>query len=484
MSDVTIKEIGQVVEVSPPVVKIEGLPHIKQQEVIKVAKQRALVFRFRRQYSDGLYPQDFAWALSLGDPADIEVGDEVERTGKLLKIPVGNGFLGKIINPLGIDIETGDKIDFQEEREIENLPTQITERGLVREPLETGIKLVDALIPIGRGQRELILGDRKTGKTALAIDAILNQKKKDVICIYCSIGQRRSEMLEVESVLTRYGARDYTVYVVASASDAPILQYLAPFSAMTLAEYFRDKGKDVLVIFDDLTKHAWIWRQISLLLNAPPGREAYPGDIFYLHARLLERAGKLLKGGSITALPICETKEGDITEYIPTNLISITDGQIYLETDLFQQGIKPAINIGLSVSRIGSFAQRKYLKEATKGLKLLLSQHKELKKLVQLETKISGESQKKFQRGELLLEIFKQNKHELVDSVNQSILYFAVTNGLLDDIGLENISKFEQKLYKFLDNLHYDFKQQLIEHGWTEIIKNRAERLIKKVKLD
>jgi F-type H+-transporting ATPase subunit alpha len=475
----SIKEIGKVISVSPPLIKIEGLPFLKMGEVVLIGESKAVIFKIAREFTEALIYQDFAYALSLESQKDVQIGAKVERTGELLEIPVGEEFLGRIIDPLGKDIETEKEIKTKETSKIEKLPPQIMERGLVREPLETGIKLIDALFPIGRGQRELILGDRKTGKTSLVIDTILNQK--DVISIYCSIGQKKTELLQIENVLREFGAKDNTIVIAAFASDSPVLQYLAPFSAMTLGEYFRDKGKDVLVIFDDLTKHAQVWRQISLLLEVPPGREAYPGDIFYLHARLLERAGKLSDdkgGGSITALPICETKEGDITEYIPTNLISITDGQIYLETDLFQKSQRPAINIGLSVSRIGSFAQRKYLREVTGGLKLVLSQHTQLKKLVQLETKISEKAKRTFQRAEILLEIFKQQKHELQDTVNQSILYFAVLNGFFDELKLENVKEIENKFYQFLDNFHQDIKKDLFKFGWIEPTQQKIEMAI------
>ncbi|MCD6500752.1 F0F1 ATP synthase subunit alpha [bacterium] len=479
LKNVSLKEIGQVVEISPPVIKIEGLPGVKSGEVVLVGKEKAIIFKFTREFTTTLFYQDFAYGLCLESPKNIKTGDKVERTGELLKIPVGEKFLSRVIDPLGRDIETGKELKVKETSEIEKLPPQIIERGLVREALETGIKVIDALFPIGRGQRELILGDRKTGKTSLVVDAILNQK--DVISIYCSIGQRKSEVLQLDNIFRKFGVKKQLVIVSAFSSDPPVLQYLAPFSAMTLAEFFRDQGKDVLVVFDDLTKHAKVWRQICLLLEIPPGREAYPGDIFYLHARLLERAGKLSddKGGSsITALPICETKEGDITEYIPTNLISITDGQIYLETDLFQKAQIPAVNIGLSVSRIGAFAQRKYLREVTGGLKLLLSQHKELKKLVQLETEVSKAAQRAYKRAEILLEIFKQEKHKLVDSLDQSIIYFAILNGFFDDINPEKVREIETKFYRFLDDIHKEVKLDLKKFGWIKPVKEEIKKVI------
>lgn len=477
-SNLKIEEIGEIVKISGPVIKIKGLPSVKIGEVVKIGEKEAIIFKITREFTEALFNEDFAFALTLREKGEIAIGGKVEKTGELLKIPVGKELLAKVINPLGKDLETGEIVQTKEKREIEKSPPNIHERGLVRKPLETGIKVIDALFPIGRGQRELILGDRKTGKTSLAIDTILNQK--DVISIYCSIGQKKSQVAQILRTLREFGVENFIV-ISAPSSDSPVLQYLAPFSAMTIGEYFRDKGKDVLIVFDDLTKHAWIWREICLLLEIPPGREAYPGDIFYLHARLLERAAKLSEekgGGSITALPICETKEGDITEYIPTNLISITDGQIYLETDLFQKGVVPAVNIGLSVSRIGSFAQRNYLKETTRGLKLLLSQHQELKKLVQLETNLSKSSKERFKRGEMLLEVFKQEKHQLRDTVSQSIIYFSIINGLLDDLDKEKIGEFEENLIKFLGDKHKELESELREKGWTNETKERIRKIV------
>ena len=479
-----IEGLGRVIAVAEPVVKIEGLPSVKAGEMLNIGGRKAVVFQFGQEFNkDYLIYQDVVWALLMESESGIEIGEEVERLGEVFRVPVGEELLGRILNPLGRDIETGIEIETKEKRGVEKKPPEIMERERIKTPLETGIKVVDALFPIGRGQRELIVGDRKTGKTILALDAILNQD--DVICIYVSIGQKKPEILQVIKTLRRYNALNYTIVLSAFSSDSPVLQYLAPFSAMTMAEYFRDKGRDVLIVFDDLTKHAWAWRELSLLLERPPGREAYPGDIFYLHARLLERAAKMNKdcgGGSITALPICETKEGDISEYIPTNLISITDGQLYLETDLFQKGIKPSINIGLSVSRIGSQAQRKCIKETASGLKLILSQHQELKKLVQLETNISPQAKKNYKRGELLLEFFKQEKHQLLDTVSQSIVYFAIYQGLLDDLDIEKEKDFESAFGKFLETEGLELKKQILKEGWTEKNKKAARETIKSFK--
>jgi len=482
--ELKIEEIGKVIEVSGPLIKIEGLPTVRMEELVQIGEEKAIVFKIGRELNPpSLLYHDIAWALSLGEEGKIKAGEEVKRLRKTIEVPAGEELLGKIIDSLGRDIDTKELIRTKEKRKIEEAPPGIIEREEIRKPLETGIKIIDALFPIGRGQRQLIIGDRKTGKTTLALDTILNQK--DMICIYTSIGQRRSEISQISKTLREYGALSYTIMVVAS-SESPVLQYLAPFSAMTIAEYFKDQGKDVLVVLDDLTKHAWVWRELSLLLGKPPGREAYPGDIFYLHARLLERAAKFNKdhgGGSITALPICETKEGEISEYIPTNLISITDGQLYLEAESFQKGIKPAINVGLSVSRIGSRAQRKCIREITQNLKITLSQHQELKKLVQLETKISKESQKKFKRGEVLLEIFKQQKHELIDVASQSMIYYAVLNGFLDDINLKDIKKFESRFSEFINKSYPEFKEELLKNSWTKEIKEKLEKILQEFKL-
>jgi F-type H+-transporting ATPase subunit alpha len=458
---ITIKEVGEVVEVRPPLVKLKGLPHVKIWEIVKIGKEDFFVFKFDKE---------FVWALSLSSKTKVKPGMIAKRTNEILKIPVGEEFLGKIITPLGEDLELNEKIKTKEEREIEKYPPEIYQRELIREPLETGIKIIDALFPIGRGQRELILGDRKTGKTSISIDMILNQS--DIVSIYTIIGQRKSELPNLIRPLYEFGKMDSTIIVAAFASDSEILQFLAPYCAMTLAEYFQEKKRDVLIIFDDLTKHAWAWRQISLQLGMPPGREAYPADIFYLHARLLERATNIKNKSSITAIPICETREGDITEYIPTNLISITDGQLYLENDLFQKGIKPAINIGLSVSRVGALAQRDCLKKLTKGLKLILVQHRELRKLIQLETELSEESRKILKRGNLLLEIFKQEKHSPTDVASQSILYWLILNGYLDDLSGEKIKIFEKHFLDFIEGVYPNLKEAILKEGFSKNIES------------
>ena len=461
-----IEEFGKVVQVKEFIVKIQGLPNVAIGELVEINGAKGIIFKFGREFTQALVEEEFAWALMLEKAHLIKPGSLVKRLGSFFEVPVGKEFLGKAIDPLGRDLQTQTPIPTTSKRPIENFPPEIYQRENIRTPLETGIKIIDALFPIGRGQRELIVGDKKTGKTSIALDMALNQE--EVISIYAIIGQKKSELFKILKTLYDYGKTQSVIVVGAFASDSVVLQFLAPFSAMTLAEYFAiEEGKDVLVIFDDLTKHAWAWRQIALLLGMPPTREAYPADIFYLHARLLERATNFKEGGSITAIPICETRGGDITEYIPTNLISITDGQLYLENNLFQKGIKPAINIGLSVSRVGALAQRKCLKEVTKGLKLILSQHKELKKLAQFETKLSKESQKILQRGELLLEIFKQEKHKLVETSLQAMVYWLVLNGFLDELEVKTTKEFEEQFYEFIDSLYPKLKKDIANNGFT-----------------
>ncbi len=476
MKNLFLEEIGEVIALKNPLVKIKGLPSLKEGEVVFLGQEKGLIFKIGQEFSEALIEEEVAYALTLGEIKNIKIGEKVKRSYQLLEVPVSEKFLEKIISPLGKDLETEREIKVKEKKKIENLPLPLEKRDLVRQPLETGIKIIDALFPIGRGQRELILGDIKTGKTSLALDIILNQKDKDVISIYCSIGQKKAEVVSILNSLRAFGAKNYII-MASFSSDPIVFQYLAPFSAMTLGEYFRDQGRDVLIIFDDLLKHAWAFREISLLLETPPSRETYPGDIFYLHARLLERAGKSKEGGSITALPICETKEGDITEYIPTNLISVTDGQLYLEKDLFLKGQLPAINIGLSVSRIGAHAQRDCLKETTGGLKVLLSQLEELKKLVQLETKISETSQKIFKRGQLLLEFFKQKKFQLAPVGFQAIIYFAILRGWLDELEIDSFKEFEQRFREFLEVKHPYFLKKIEAQSFTPQLKQELKKI-------
>lgn len=395
--------------------------------------------------------EDYTSIILLSESKAIVEGTEVKTTGRILSVNAGNFLIGRVVDPLvapldGKALNTSRSVAYT----LEKVAPGVVARSPVSEPLKTGIKAIDSMIPIGRGQRELIIGDRSTGKTAIAIDTIINQAKKDlglkqVICVYCAIGQKRGNVAQTVAILEEKGAMDYTIVVSASASDPASLQYLAPYSATSIAEYFMDKGEDVLVIYDDLSKHAWAYRQISLLLRRPAGREAYPGDIFYLHSRLLERAAKLKKGGSITALPIIETQAGDLSAYIPTNVISITDGQIYLVTDLFNSGIRPAINVGLSVSRVGGAAQTKAMKQIAGPLRLELAQFRELAAFAQFGSDLDEETQKKINRGKKVVEVMKQPQYQPLDEASEIVSIFAATSGVLDDLPIEKISEFESK---------------------------------------
>jgi F-type H+-transporting ATPase subunit alpha len=397
--------------------------------------------------------EDAIGAMVLGDYLTIREGDEVSATGDLLSIPVGEGYLGRVVNPLGTPIDGKGSISSSKRYPLERLAPGVVLRQSVNTPLQTGLKAVDAMIPIGRGQRELIIGDRNTGKTALVLDAIINQRKSDVICIYVAIGQKASRVAHVVADLARHQALSHTIVISATAADPAALQYIAPYAGCALGEYFMDKGRDALVVYDDLSKHAWAYRQISLLLRRPSGREAYPGDVFYLHSRLLERACKLNQkhgGGSLTALPIVETLANDLSAYIPTNVISITDGQIYLESDLFYAGTRPAINVGLSVSRVGGAAQIKAMKKVAGNLRLDLAQYRELAAFTQFSTDVDEVTRKQIDRGSRMVELLKQNQYEPLPVTYQIALIWTGTNGLLDDIGLSQIAEFERGFIELL----------------------------------
>jgi len=399
--------------------------------------------------------EDEVGAILLGDYLKIKEKDKAFALGQVLSIPVSSKLLGRVVDPLVNPLDGKEKIKQEKFYPIEKIAPGVIYRKPVTTPVQTGIKAIDALIPIGRGQRELIIGDRGTGKTTIAIDTILNQKNENLICIYCAIGQRNSKVAQVVDLLEKKGAMDYTIVVSASASSPSSFQYLAPYSAMTIAEYFMDLGEDVLVVFDDLTRHAWAWREISLILRRPAGREAYPGDIFYLHSRLLERACRLddkYGGGSITALPIIETLEGDVSSYIPTNVISITDGQIFLETDLFNSGIRPGINVGLSVSRVGGAAQTKAMKKVASKLKLDLAQYREMSAFSQFESELDDETKKFLNRGAKLTQILTQKKNRPYSLTEEVILIWAVNQGFVDNIPLSDILKFEEELLRLLSN--------------------------------
>src|SRR5665213_646403 len=401
--------------------------------------------------------EDQVGAVLLGEFAGIKEGDEVRRTGRIMSVPVGEAMVGRVVNALGQPIDGKGPIETTQFNAIERLAPGVVDRQPVREPLQTGIKAIDAMIPIGRGQRELIIGDRQTGKTTVALDTIINQKDSGVICIYVAIGQKRSTVAQVVKTLETYGAMEYTIVVAATASDPAPMQYIAPYSGSAMGEYFRDTKRHALCIYDDLSKHAAAYREISLLLRRPPGREAFPGDVFYLHSRLLERAAKLSAekgGGSLTALPFIETQAGDVSAYIPTNVISITDGQIYLQTDLFNSNIRPAIDVGISVSRVGGNAQIKAMRQVAGGLRLSLAQYRALAAFAQMGSELDKASMAQLTRGARMVEILKQGQYSPVPVEKQVAIIYAGTNGVLDDLPLDQIRAFEHELYRFLENAH------------------------------
>jgi F-type H+-transporting ATPase subunit alpha len=440
--EITTENVGRVVEVGDGIAIIHGLDKAMSSELL--------------EFPGGVYgmvqnlEENAVGAILLGETAGIKEGDTVKCTGRILEVPVGEEFLGRVVNPLGQPLDGLGAIKAKEYRPIEVKATGVMDRAPVCEPLQTGIKVIDSLIPIGKGQRELIIGDRQTGKTAIAIDTILNQKGKDVICIYVAIGQKESTVLSVYETLKENDSMSYSIIVSASASNAAPLLYLAPYSGVSMAEYFMLQGKDVLIVYDDLSKHAVAYREISLLLHRPPGREAYPGDVFYLHSRLLERAAKLnerLGGGSITALPIIETQAGDISAYIPTNVISITDGQIYLQTDYFYKGIRPAVNAGLSVSRVGGAAQTKAVKKVSGTLRLDLASYHELESFSQFGSDLDEATKKRLERGRRTQEVLKQDLHRHLAMEEEAVILYALIHGYLDDIEIEKIEKFEYDLF-------------------------------------
>ena len=443
-----LEEVGIVLQVGDGVARAFGLEKVMYNEMVEFENGK-LGVAFNLE-------EDNVGIILLGDETGIEEGTKVKRTGKILEIPVGMGFIGRVVDGTGKPIDGKGPIeDIAYTSPVEKIAPGVVARKSVHEPLQTGIKAIDAMIPIGRGQRELIIGDRATGKTTVAIDTILNQKGENVYCVYVAIGQKRAVVRQIVETLQRHGAMEYTCVVAATASDPATMQYIAPFVGCTIAEYFRDNGMHALIIYDDLTKHAYAYRQLSLLLKRPPGREAYPGDVFYLHSRLLERAAKLnddLGAGSLTALPIIETQAGDVAAYIPTNVISITDGQIFLETDLFHKGVRPAINVGLSVSRVGGSAQIKAMKQVAGTLRLELAQFRELEAFVQFASELDKATQQQIARGQRLVELLKQPPNKPVPVEKQVAIIYAGTKGYLDDIDVKDIQKFEQEFFVFLDN--------------------------------
>lgn len=439
-------ETGTIILIGDGIARADGLENVMANELVSFANG---------EYGMAMNLEENSVSIvMLGSDKGIREGDTVKRTGKVVSVPVGEALLGRVVNALGQPVDGKGPIEATETRPIESPAPGIIERQPVNVPLQTGIKAIDSMIPIGRGQRELIIGDRQTGKTTLAVDTIINQRGKDVICIYVAIGQKNSTVATLVEDLTKAGAMDYTIVVASTASELAPLQYIAPYSGCAMGEYFMNKGKDVLVVYDDLSKHAVAYRALSLLIRRPPGREAYPGDVFYLHSRLLERAARLNDdngGGSLTALPIIETQAGDVSAYIPTNVISITDGQIFLETELFHSGIMPAVNPGISVSRVGGNAQIKAMKKVSGTLKLAYSQYRELQSFAQFGSDLDDDTKRRLAQGERIVEVLKQNRTAPIAVENQVAIIYAVTNNMLEDVKVEDILDFERELYAHLD---------------------------------
>jgi len=454
---VDVNELGSVIQVGDGIAKIYGLVGAMSGEML--------------EFPGSLYgitlnlEEDNVGAVLMGDDRGIKEGDPVKRTGRIAEVPVGEAIIGRVVSAIGLPLDGKGPIKASENRRIEIRAPGVVDRQSVREPLQTGLKAIDAMIPIGRGQRELIIGDRQTGKTAIAVDTIINQKGQNVFCIYVAIGQKRSTVARVVKTLEEYGAMAYSTVVSATASDAASMQYIAPYSGVAMGEYFRDNGKHALIIYDDLSKHATAYRQLSLLLRRPPGREAYPGDVFYLHSRLLERAAKLSEqrgGGSLTALPIIETQAGDVSAYIPTNVISITDGQIYLASDLFYSGIRPAINVGLSVSRVGGAAQIKTMKQVAGTLRLDLAQYREMAVFAQFGSELDKATQAQLSRGVRMVELLKQGQYKPMAVADQVLSIYAGVNGFVDDVPTDKIRQFEEELHRYVAKHHPKVNQELV----------------------
>ena len=455
-----VEKVGQVVKIADGVATLSGLTNAMSGELLEFPGQ---VFGVALNLEE-----DSVGAMILGDYLHIKEGDTVKSTGKILEVPVGEQMVGRVVNTLGEPIDGKGEIETNKFYPVEKIAPGVITRKSVNTPLQTGIKAIDSMIPIGRGQRELIIGDRQTGKTAIAIDTIINQKGKDVVCIYVAIGQKESKIAKIVAKLEESGAMEHTIIVLAGASDPASMSYIAPYAGCAMGEYFMDQGRDALIIYDDLSKHAWAYRQVSLILRRPPGREAYPGDIFYLHSRLLERAAKLDQkygGGSLTALPIIETQAGDVSAYIPTNVISITDGQIFLETDLFYQGIRPAVNPGISVSRVGSSAQTKAMKKVAGKLRLELAQFRELAAFAQFSSDLDKETKERIERGKRLTEVLKQGQYVPMSTESQVVIIFATVNGFLDNVKIEKVKDFEKGLLEYVEEKHKDVLDGIREDG-------------------
>ncbi len=470
-SKIDISDFGTVIQVGDGIARVYGLENCMASELLEFPGET---------YGMAMnLEEDNVGAVILGSDKEIREGDVVKPTGTVVEVPVGSDMLGRVVNALGQPIDGKGPIKAEDRRPIEYPAPGVLQRKSVHQPLQTGIKAIDSMIPIGRGQRELIIGDRQTGKTAIAVDTILNQKGEDVICIYVAIGQKASTVAQLMQTLENKGAMEYTIIVSATASDVAPLQYIAPYAGCAIAEHFMYQGKDVLIIYDDLSKHAVAYRAMSLLLRRPPGREAYPGDVFYLHSRLLERAAKLsdeLGGGSITALPIIETQAGDVSAYIPTNVISITDGQIFLETELFFTGQRPAVNAGISVSRVGGNAQIKAMKKVASSIKMELAQYTELASFSQFGSDLDAETKARLEHGEILLEILKQPQYQPVPVEHQVMIIYAAINKYLADVGVENVKAFEKGFYDFMDTQYPEVGKTIKETGQMD---ERAEEKLK-----
>jgi F-type H+-transporting ATPase subunit alpha len=475
---VEVAEVGTVITVGDGIAKVFGLDNVMSGELL--------------EFPGGLMgmalnlEEENVGVVLMGDDSKIREGDIVKRTKRIAEVPVGDAIVGRVVDGIGQPIDGKGPITSKEFRKIEVIAPGIVKRQSVREPLQTGLKAVDAMIPIGRGQRELIIGDRQTGKTAVAIDTIINQKGQNVICIYVAIGQKRSTVAQVVKTLTEHGAMDYTIIVSATASDPAPLQFIAPYTGCTIGEYFRDAGKHALIVYDDLSKQAAAYRQLSLLLRRPPGREAYPGDVFYLHSRLLERAAKLsdkMGGGSLTALPVIETQAGDVSAYIPTNVISITDGQIFLESDLFYSGVRPAINVGISVSRVGGSAQIKAMKQVAGTLRLDLAQFRELAAFAQFGSDLDKATLAQLNRGQRMVELLKQDQYVPMPVEQQILVIFAGTNGYVDDVPVNTVKKFEQDFLRFVTSKYQSLLDDIKNKKQIDDdLKGRAKAAIEEFK--
>ncbi len=466
-------DVGTVVEVGDGIARIQGLTGARYGELLEFPQNiRGMALNLE---------EETVGAVIFGSATEIKEGDEVRSTGRVAEVPVGEALIGRVVNALGEPLDGKGPVRGAASRPVERVAPNVVTRKSVDRPVQTGIKAIDSMIPIGRGQRELIIGDRSTGKSAIAIDAIINQKGGDLFCIYVAIGQKASKVAQTVGTLDRNGAMAHTVVVAANASDSAALQYLAPYAGCAIGEYFMEQGKDALIIYDDLSKHAWAYRQMSLLLRRPPGREAYPGDVFYLHSRLLERAARLAKeygGGSLTALPIIETQAGDVSAYVPTNVISITDGQIYLETDLFNSGIRPAMNVGLSVSRVGGAAQTRAMKKVTGGLRLDLAQFRALAAFAQFGTAdLDPATRRQLERGQRITEILKQGQYQPYPLAEQVCVLYAVQNGFLDDVPIEKCTAFDAAFVKFLRTSHPEVLNAIKD---AEDVKPEVEEALKK----